>query len=205
MSQPVVADAPPAEAERSGRRLLLPAGLVGLGGLLGVVGGWAWHAWWSPARPGRVFETEDGVVWLPFPWDPGQAQVFAGTAQYAVVGLVGGVLLGVVAAVTGRRRALAALAGLLLATAVAAAVTFVVGTALGPPDPQGLAAEKGVGAELPSSMQVDGWTPYLCWSLGGLVAWLAATLLVNSAENVRRREAGGGWLRPGGSEPSPPA
>lgn len=204
MSEPVVVAAPERTTEPARRRLLLPGGLVVLGALLGAAGGWAWYSWWEPGRTGRVFDTGDGLRWLPFPWDPGQAQVFAGTAEYAVVGLVGGLLLGTVAAVLGRRRALAALAGLLLATAVAAAVAYLVGTTLSPEDPQSLARQAGEGAELPAAIEVDGWTPYLCWALGGLVAWLVATLLVNSAENVRRREADRSWLSPGGSPPSPP-
>ncbi len=48
-----------------------------------------------------------------------------------------------------------------------------VGAALGPPDPQVLAAEAGRGASLPSDLTLD--------SLGALLAWpLAATLGLGS-------------------------
>jgi hypothetical protein len=159
------------------------------GAALGAVAGWLWYVWWAPARPGVIFETADGPRWFPSPWDPGQAQVFAGTATFALTGIGVGLLLGVLAVLVGRRQPYAALVSLLIGTAIAAAVAYLVGTRLSPPDPQSLVDTEPVGTELAASIHVSGWTPYLCWPLGGLLGYLAATFLVSALDDVRRRDA----------------
>ena len=191
-----------APAEPGRARWVAPAVVVaavaGTGGALGALGGWLWYLWWAPAREGRIYRTAEGPRWFPNPWDPGQAQVFAGTAEFAIVGLGLGLLVGLLAGLLGRRLAFAGLVGLLLGTALAAGVAYLVGTAISPPDPQSLVDSEPVGATLPAAIEVSGWTPYLCWPLGGLLGFLVATYLVSALDDVRRREADtSSWLEPG--------
>lgn len=181
----------PAEPGRAGWAApgLVAATVVVAGAVLGALGGWLWYLWWAPAREGRIYRTEDGPRWFPDPWDPGQAQMFAGTGGYALVGIGLGLVLGVLAVFLGRRQAYAGLVGLLLGTALAAGVAYLVGTMLSPPDPQSLVDSEPVGTRLPAAIEVRGWTPYLCWPLGGLLGFLAATFLVSALDDVQRLEA----------------
>jgi hypothetical protein len=183
-------------------RTVLP--LVAGGLLLGGVGGWLWWLWWGPSRTGTVYQTDDGPKWYDLT-DTGLTRSFDATADYAVIGLVLCAVLGILAAWLGRRWAYAALGGLLLGCVLGAAVAYAVGVGFSPPDPQTFATADNVDKEFPSAIEVVGWTPYLCWPLGGLLGFLAGTLVVNSVEHSRRAADAGDRLeaRPARSEQSP--
>ncbi|MDZ5620629.1 hypothetical protein SFC88_07330 [Nocardioides sp. HM23] len=140
---------------------------------LGALGGWLWYQWWGPPNTGAIYDTATwGPRWIDLT-DQGLGQQFDGPAQYAVIGLGFGTLLGILGAVLGRRQAIAALVGLVVGSALAAYLAFVVGTALSPPDPERYATEANVCREepckdYPAAIEVSGWTPFLCWPIGAL-------------------------------------
>lgn len=154
--------------------LLQALGVVLVFVVAGAALGWVWERWWEPST-GTVFRKE----W--FPVDPdGRYDLdalrneFAGTAQYVVLALGGGVVLGALSSLVLVGRELVALLVVVLASLLAAVVMWQVGVALGPPDPQELARTAGRGATLPSALGLD--------SLGALLAWpLAAALGTGSA------------------------
>jgi hypothetical protein len=135
--------------------LLQALGVVLVFVAAGAALGWVWERWWEPST-GTVFRKE----WFPVDADgrydlDALRNEFAGTAQYVVLALGGGVVLGALASLVLVGRELVALA--------------VV-----PPDPQELARTAGRGATLPSALGLD--------SLGALLAWpLAAALGTGSA------------------------
>ncbi|MEQ6901681.1 hypothetical protein [Nocardioides sp. YIM 152588] len=191
-------------------------GLLALAGALGALGGRLWWAWWSPATPGQVYATSDGLAWYPDPADPGFAHAFAGTAQFVVIGFVAGVLLGVVGGVVTRNRPLVGLGIVAVAALVGLLLTYRVGIAASPPDPTTLLGGAEAGDLLPANLQVSGWTPYLAWPVGAFFGFLLVMVTIMSsdraaetasavepAESVEPAEADRLRVRPGRSEPSP--
>lgn len=208
--------APPEEgAPRSWRaaaRVVLVVVAVAAG--LGAAGGWLWYQWWGPPNQGSIYNTADGPMWYDLT-DHGFAHQFDGPAQYAVIALGFGAVIGVLAAVLGRRQVFAALAAAIVGTVLAAYLAWLVGTTMSPPDPQRYATadnvcEKEPCEQYPAAIEVSGWTPFLCWPLGALAAFSATIFVQGSARELRRREAdqqqAGTWLEPakrGRSEQSP--
>jgi hypothetical protein len=122
---------------------VLVAGAIPLGVVLGVL----WHWWWKPPI-GIVVSDE----WVLSPAGPDFA--FDGTALYVLIGAVAGLVAGAVVGQFVGDRGFAALGGVLVGALVAAWVMFAVGHALGPPDPQLLAAGKEDLATLPAQLGV---------------------------------------------------
>jgi hypothetical protein len=192
------APAAPARSPLIGR--IFPALVVTLAGVgLGALGGWLWYVWWGPPNTGTIYDTVDGPQWYDLT-DQGVAHQFDGPAEYAIVGLVFGIVLGILAAVLGRRQALVALVGLAVGSALAAYLSFVVGTALSPPDPQDYATADNIDKEYPAAIELSGWTPFLVWPIGALGAFCTAIVAMSGAGEVRRQQAGqeqaGTWLQP---------
>ncbi|WP_183094115.1 hypothetical protein [Nocardioides stalactiti] len=181
--------------------------LLVAGAALGGLGGWLWYQWWGPPNKGSIFDTTAyGITWFDTT-DKGIAQDFAGTGEYVVIGFGLGLVLGTIAAFVGRRHAFAALAALLAGAALAAALSWAVGTMLSPPDPQKFATEANVCTELPckeypAAIEVNGWTPYLLWPIGALTGFCATTFLLGTFVEVRRQQhthqQAGTWLERGG-------
>ena len=184
---------------------LVAASVAGAGIALGALGGCIWWLWWGPGAKGQIFETTEGPTWYPNPWDPGQAQVFAATGEFALVGLGVGLLVGALAAVLARREAFAGFVGLLVGTGLGSAVAYLVGTLLSPPDPQSLVDTEPIGTTLPAAIDVDGWTAYVCWPLGGLLGFMIGIVVISWIEDMRRREGDAStWLSGDRSEQPPP-
>jgi hypothetical protein len=186
--------------------------LVVVAGGLGALGGWLWYQWWGPPNTGEIYDTTTwGPRWFDLS-DQGLAQQFDGPAQYTVVALGLGAVLGVLGAVLGRRQALAALVALTLGSALAAYLSYAVGTALSPPDPQQFATEANLGEEYRAAIEVTGWTPFLCWPIGALGAFALSIPIAHWIQDFRRLRAlkqdDGTWLeasaRSARSEQSPP-
>jgi hypothetical protein len=178
-----------------------------LAAVLGALGGWLWWLWWAPAPPGEVYETADGPKWFPNPFDPGVTRDFAGTANYVVLGLGLAIVLGVVAAVVARNRAVPGLVAAGLASILAAVVMALVGASQSPPDPHEKADDVAVGTKLPGHLHVtngeiplpgsvaalvnddDGVvklpTPYLAWPLGATLGYLVVMLTLINRPNDR--------------------
>ncbi|WP_435769394.1 hypothetical protein [Nocardioides sp. SYSU DS0651] len=180
---------------------------LALAGALGALGGWLWWRWWAPAPTGRIYETAQGPLWLPTPFDPGVARDFGGTATYVLLGIGLGLVLGVVTALLSRDRAIAGVVVVALAGVVGAVVMFFVGVSQSPPDPQEKVGQVDIGTRLPGHLHVaqgvvslpgfvadvlhddDGVvevpTPYLVWPVGGLLGYLVVMLALS-----------GRWERP---------
>ncbi len=142
-------------APLSWRVLLWPALLVLVGAACGALLGALWFWLWTPT---------DGLVlkdtWL-MPGDTQRAQ-FDGTGWFVVVGGVGGLLLGLLAAGLGGRRPIGTLVGVILGSLVATRVMFLVGNALGPADPRPLAKGAKDWTAIPSELRV-GDQGHLSW------------------------------------------
>lgn len=199
--------APPAErTPLPWRAIAIVVGVVvAAGAALGALGGWLWYQWWGPPNNGAIYDTVDGPTWYDLSSDEGLTHQFDGPAQYAVIGIGLGVVLGILAAVFGRRQAMAALGALVVGGALAAYLSWAVGTAMSPPDPQQYATEANVCPvepckEYPAAIEISGWTPFLCWPIGALAGFCTAIVVMSFTGEVRRQQAGqeqaGNWLQP---------
>ncbi|VXB71570.1 hypothetical protein [Nocardioides sp. AX2bis] len=151
------------------RPLVVLVGLVVAGALLGVL--WSQLVWTPP--PGTV----QGGQWFPLDERALSLQT-RGTSSYVLVAAVGGLLLGVLAALVGTRRELLTLLAVVLGGAVAAYVMWQVGTWLGPADPVAVAADAPDGTSVPGALTVAGATPFLTLPAAAL-AGLAAVFFVS--------------------------
>lgn len=154
-------------------RLLEPLFVLLAFAAAGAVAGWFWERWWTPITGVVV----DGT-WIPgyrprgeeFVFDfPSLEGFFDGTAQYVVLGLVGGLLLGILCGLLGRHSELVMLAAALLGSALAGFVAYRLGTSLGPVDPTTLESSLPDGSVLPADLSVPGASPFVAWPLGALV------------------------------------
>ncbi|WP_141013787.1 hypothetical protein [Nocardioides sambongensis] len=206
MTDPARTDVTTEQTPHGGRRWALAAVLTMLASAaLGALGGWAWWSWWSPGFDGTVYETTEGALWLPEPFDPGFADAFTGTAQYALLGAGFGLVLGLVGALLLRRRPVTGLVVVLAGSAVAAAVMAVAGTAPSPPDPQTLASADTVGRSFPAHLEVTSWTPYLVWPVGAMFGYGTFMVTTAGALRIRDREDDPDWLQAGATRAEPEA
>ena len=141
---------------------LVVAALAAVGALAGVV--WQWI--WTPTV---------GVV-VDHRWTAGDAlglqHEFSGTGWYVAVALVAGLLAGVVAALLVDRAPLLTLAAVVVGSALAAWVMLLVGSALGPPDPDVVARTADDGTRLPMQLSVTGRSPWIALPSGALIGLL---------------------------------
>lgn len=131
--------------------------------LIGVVAG---VVWWAIADTATFIVTSDGVD-LP---DNEMREQFGVVAQFVIVGAVTSVLLGFVLGLTTNVSwpavpIVAVLAG------QAAVVAWLVGTFLGPGDPN---PKAGVGARVNDSLGVDAVAPFVAWAVFGVAGLLLA-------------------------------
>jgi hypothetical protein len=156
--------------------LVVVAAVAAVGAVAGVV--WEWV--WSPPS---------GVVvhhqWVATSEAALRAE-FTGTGWYVVVAVVAGLLAGAVVALVADRRPLLTLAALVAGTALGAWLMRLVGVALGPGDPVGIARTARAGTHLPDMLRVSGASPYVAYPTGALVA-LAVVFLGLSAVHKRDR------------------
>jgi hypothetical protein len=154
-----------------------------------VVGGAAGGVLWE-----RLWDAPTGVAyqghWYLEPAGPDLS--FQAIALFVVIAFPLGLVL---AGVAGRWRdhENATLVAVLLAAGVAAAVMYAVGTALGPPDPQALAAGRPDYTELPGGLGLTapdrGRVPWHSTALlalpGGAMAGLVASYLLGKRGSDR--------------------
>jgi hypothetical protein len=147
--------------------------LLAIGGmlLLGVAGGFAWHAWWTPTGGVVVDDT-----WIVLPDDAGRE--FAATGGF----VLGSLLLGVVSGLLIAWRVRPYLVGVLVAAVgglLAGLVMAFVGHQLGPEDPRPQAAGQADLTAIPADLRVSGGSPYLGFPGGALLAVGLSFLLVS--------------------------
>lgn len=175
-----------------------------LGALLGAAGGWLWWTWWGPAPQGKIYDTAAGKAWYPDPFDPGITREFGGTATYVVVAFGLALLLGLVGGWLARNQAVAGIIAVLVGAGLGVLVMTVVGEQLSPPDPATLLASHQVDDVLPGHLAVAGWTPYLAWPVGAMLAYLVLMLSLNPASTSGGTTAGDG-LSGEGQRPEQPS
>jgi hypothetical protein len=139
------------------RDVLLVLLLFGLGGL---VGGALWRWLWTPVR-GTAFEG----VWYPTT----NSSEFSATGLFVLIGLGIGLVLGVLSALVTDRRELLVLGLVVLGSLLATGLMLLVGGLGMPADPTELAATAANGTELPATLTVRGWSPYVAFPTGALV------------------------------------
>jgi hypothetical protein len=135
----------------SGRspQLLRVLAIVVVLGLVGVLAGVVWEWVWNPPT-GVVFRDR----WVLQPSGPDLS--FSATGWYVVVASLAGLVAAAVIGWLVRRDEVATLVGVALGSVVAGWLMLVVGHALGPADPQVLAAGKEDFTSLPSDLRVAG-------------------------------------------------
>lgn len=159
----------------------------------GAGAGWLWERWWTPTL-GVVI---DGT-WVPgyradgdtFIFDfPSLGRFFDATAQYVVIGVAAGLVLGVLFALLGRRSEIVMLLAVLGGSLLAGLISYRLGTHLGPIDPTMLEATVGEATVLPANLTIEGATPFVAWPLGALLGLCVSYLLTSAAAESRRRES----------------
>jgi hypothetical protein len=165
----------PDELSRTRRVSRVPIGqvlaVVALLAAIGAAAGWVWFRLWD-APPGVVADH----AWYPDPYMPGQRADFDGVALYVLVALAAGVLGGALCALFLARSELVTLAAVTVGSALAGWLMALVGTALGPADPEPLARTATDGTRLSGDLALTGFSPYLALPAGALVALLLVFL-----------------------------
>lgn len=157
----------------------------------GAGAGWLWERWWTPTLGVVV----DGT-WVPgyrmegdqFVFDfPSLEGIFDGTAQYVVLGLAGGLVLGVLFALLGRRSEIVMLVAVLGGSLLAGFIAYRLGTHLGPIDPTMLEAGAEDATVLPAALTIEGSSPFIAWPLGALVGLCVTYLLTSGSTEPKAR------------------
>ncbi len=160
------------------RAALLQAALVvALLAVVGAVAGVVWEGVWT-APVGFVVQNK----WYLEPSGPDYE--FSGTGWYVVVALLAGAVSAGAMAWFLPRRELTTLVAVAVGSVVAGWVMFKVGHALGPADPQLLAAGQPDLTQIPSSLLVAGGSAYTAFPIGALVA-LVFVFLVSPGRRQR--------------------
>jgi hypothetical protein len=157
---------------------LVVAALAAVGALAGVL--WQWV--WTPTI---------GVV-VDHRWTAGDAlglqHEFSGTGWYVIVALVAGLVAGTAVALLADRVPLLTLAAVVVGSALAAWLMLVVGTALGPPDPDVAARTADDGTRLPMQLTVTGRSPWLALPSGALIGLLVVFIGLSPRQQPRSVE-----------------
>jgi hypothetical protein len=132
--------------------------------LAGLLGGIAWHAWWSPAPVGQVFGD--------FPYFEPDAE-FRSTGMYVALAAPLGVVLGALLTWRLQRDPVVTVVSIVLSSVVAGAVMLLVGRLLGPADAITAARALADGAEVRASLRVQPGAPWCAFPAGALVGVLA--------------------------------
>lgn len=160
--------------------------------LAGLVAGWVWQRWATPAT-GVVLEGTwrlgvriEGDYLVSDGTSYGRAFGVIGT--YVVVCAVGGLVLGIVTALVCRRSELVTLAAVAAGSALAAFLCYRIGLSQGPPDPTVAARTADDATMLSGSLAIEQLSPFVAWPLAALLA-LAVTYLFTTGASAGASEA----------------
>jgi hypothetical protein len=157
---------------------------------VGAAVGYGWYRLWD-SPPGVAFEGE----WYPDPTDEGYRSIFGATATYVLLGALAGLVLGILAALLAKTSELVTLAAVVVGTAVAAWLSYRLGTSLGPPDAAAIATTAEDFEKIPGNLAVAGHSPFVAWTFGGLLGVTSTYLLTSGlAESRRRERQDSAWL-----------
>jgi len=166
-----------AQPERPGRpfwKVAVAQALVVIAAFVvaGAVGGVLWYWLW---------DVPHGVV-AGHEWYTSEAGLrddFAGTGWYVAISVLGGVLLGALAAWFLERSELVTLVAVVVGSVLAAYVMLRVGYHLSPPDPDQVARTAADGTRLDGALRVGSWPPRGAFTFGavlGLALVYASTM-----------------------------
>lgn len=143
-------------------RALLRDAAVVLGAFLivGALGGWLWHTWWSPGPTAVVFEGK------PY-YRPDEE--FAGSAMFATIALASGLLLGLVCTWRLERDEVVTLAAVVAGSVIGSAVMLAVGHALGPDSATEVAKNAADGTRIAGDLWVHAHAAWAAMPLGAVV------------------------------------
>lgn len=140
--------------------------------VVGAIAGMVWEWVWTP--PSGVALGHEFLL-----DEAGLRGDFSGAALYVLVASLAGLLLGVLVAVLSDRHELLTLAAVAAGSVLAAWLMLQVGTALGPPDPQPLAAAAEDYTPFVGDLQITGWSPYVAFPGGALVGLIVIFIGLN--------------------------
>ncbi len=161
----------PDDPKASRRRLAIEvAAILVLSALAGVLAGFLWEKLWTPPV-GIAFQGKWGLD------GEGLSHDFAGTGLYALVAMLAGLLLGAILARVFDSDEVVTLFTVVVGAALAAALMWLVGTTLGPPDPRILARSAVDLEPLLSDLRVQGWGAFAAFPLGATASAAAVFLL----------------------------
>ena len=166
------------------RRAVLEAlVVVAVFAAVGAAVGYGWFRLWD-SPPGVAFEGQ----WYPSPSDEGYRSIFGATATYVLLGVLAGLVLGALAALFARHSELVTLAAVVAGTALAAWLSYRIGSSLGPPDAAALAATAKDYDKIPGNLAIEGRSPFVSWTFGGVLGVTSTYLLTSGLAESRRRE-----------------
>jgi hypothetical protein len=151
------------DGELAGWRQAIPeiAAILVIFTVAGACCGVLWQWLWTPPS-GMAYHHQ----WLLD--GHGLTSDFAGTGLYAVIAALVGLVLGLVVTLVFDHDEVFALAALVLGAVAAAAVMWLVGTALGPADPHTVAKTAADFDPVLGDLRVHGKGPFLAFPLGAL-------------------------------------
>ena len=136
----------------------------------GVACGFLWeHLWTAPA--GVAYQHR----WLLD--GDGLPEDFSGTGLYALIGAVAGLILGLVLTLVFDHDEVVSLVAIIVGAGLAAYLMWIVGGALGPPDPHPIARTADDFEPIPADLRVHGKSAFLAVPLGALVSAAAVYFL----------------------------
>jgi len=171
LSHPVPPWPQPVPPRPSVRQVMLDAaGILVTFAVVGTACGFLWERVWS-APEGLAYHHQ----WLLD--GEGLPQDFSGTGLYALIGAGCGLVLGFVLALVFDRDELVALVAITVGAVLAAYLMWVVGTALGPPDPHVVAKTADDFDPIPSDLRVQGKAAFLAFPTSALLGATAVFFL----------------------------
>ena len=159
-----------------------------VGAVLGVAMGIIW--WW--VAPTELWTVVDGGL---VPAEIDYTAWFAADAWFLVLGGVAGILLAAISWGPGRHRPVALAAGVIVGAVLAALAAWVVGGALGAPDPQTVAETADAGTTVPGALGIRAGAVVFGPALTSLT--VLALLLSNARIDGPAEPAGGAPTRSG--------
>ncbi len=143
----------------------------------GALGGLIWNLVWS--APNGVVVSGQWVVTS----EDGYRAFFNATGWFVVLSAGFGLALGVATGLLAKERELVALAGVVVASVLAALVMWRVGLALSAPDPAVLARGAADQTVLEGRLSVGGWSPFLAFPTASIFGLLIPFVTLPGREN----------------------
>ena len=161
----------PVEQRPTSRRVAIDVvAILVVFAVAGVACGFLWeHIWTAPT--GVAYQHK----W--FLDGGGLPEDFSGTGLYALIAAAAGLVLGLVLTLVFDNDEVASLVAIIVGSVLAAYLMWVVGVALGPPDPHTIARTADDFDPIPADLSVHGKSAWLAFPLGALVSAAAVFFL----------------------------